>query len=467
MLPALLLLACAASEPGAVSVATDPLAPTVATVSWTSDQPGRARVEVLDEDGVALQTPWSDELGTEHEVVVLGLAEGRLATLQPVVETEAGERLEARAAELQLPPAPEGVARFARTAWDPDRVQQGPSGGGWVLASTLSADASWVILLDRLGRVVWYFSAKAGMSVATAKPGLDGQSVLMAQHDREQQVDEAVVVRMPLRGGTPTETRTVDGHHDFVELPGGELAWLALELADNDDPDLTELPQIAGDALLLGSEGQVEGEPTTRLFSFLDDYREVWSPCYHFGIGAYNQEAADWTHANSLAWLKDQDRFLVGSRNLDAVFAIDAGTGALQWQLGGDYATLDGDGLGFSHGHFSQAWQGGLAYFDNGVHYDPPHSRALELAIDEQTGQAVVAWEYWEPEGRSISMMGDVRKLPGGNYLVAWSTAGLLTELTPDGDEVWRLEADLGHVLGRVHWVADLYDLNATVEPGW
>ena len=60
-----------------------------------------------------------------------------------------------------------------------------------------------------------------------------------------------------------------------------------------------------------------------------------------------------------------------------------------------------------------------------------------------------------------VEFLGDARKLPNGNYLVSWTTAGMITELTPDNEIVWSVVADLGTALTRITYIEDIYDFRS------
>jgi len=105
----------------------------------------------------------------------------------------------------------------------------------------------------------------------------------------------------------------------------------------------------------------------------------------------------------------------------------------------------------------SHFWGDGFLVFDNGYHHEPAHSRVVEYAFDADAGIVEQVWEYWDPMGRFIPLLGDARRLPNGNTLTSWTQAGMLVELTPEGDEVWRIEADVGTMMGRVSYLEELY----------
>ena len=108
----------------------------------------------------------------------------------------------------------------------------------------------------------------------------------------------------------------------------------------------------------------------------------------------------------------------------------------------------------------SQVLDGGFTLFNNGDHLEEKVSSAQEWAFDETTMEMTRVWEYKDPEGRFVPMVGDVRKLSGGNYLISWTSLGRLTEVTPDHRLVWEAETGgLGNMTVRVRWLPNLYDL--------
>ncbi len=58
-------------------------------------------------------------------------------------------------------------------------------------------------------------------------------------------------------------------------------------------------------------------------------------------------------------------------------------------------------------------------------------------------------------------MLGDARRLPGGNVLISWTVLGLMQEQTPDGQVVWEAKGAAGLWFARVRFAADLEGLVA------
>jgi hypothetical protein len=279
--------------------------------------------------------------------------------------------------------------------------------------------------------------------------------------------------------GDIVTTRTPLGHHDFV-LNGaaGAVGFLAYETADVDGVTW------ASDAIVEGPEGTlaVDGAGRRRVWSWHSGFDEP--PTLFDGLQeaflVANLADYEWTHSNSLMYDEGAGAYFVLSKFLDALAKVDRASGELEWVLGGPYSdfalpggepvwtALDATAL-WSHGHMSHLWYdpatqtGGFAMFDNG-YYHPSQdgtgqgwSRVAEYSFDEVAMTVEKVWEHLEPDGGFTPVMGDVRKLPSGSYLVGWSTLGRIEEIAPDGTVPWRLDHPKGSITGRVSWYDEVF----------
>jgi hypothetical protein len=182
----------------------------------------------------------------------------------------------------------------------------------------------------------------------------------------------------------------------------------------------------------------------------------------------------DFTHGNSLLYDAEREVFLYTPKHLDAIVAVPREGGAPVWQAGGRYGTfideagdvidpeqpwlVDGPAsTWWSHAHMSHAWSGGFVVYDNGAHHDPLHTRIAEYAWSPEDGTLRRTFEFKAENGVYDPVLGDVRKLTNGNYLVAWTMMGMVTEITPEGEVVWRLSTDLGTAIGRIGYLPSFY----------
>lgn len=429
--------------------------PTVVQVRWTSPEAGPSWVEYgLEGDEAGAATPL-DAGGEDHARTVLGLKAGKTYYFQAFTQNEDGTVSRSARESLSLEQPPAGLPSL--TVSDVDEAQMEP--GGFVLTTIIQTKLTWAVILDRDGDYVWYYLLDNALSASTTKIGADRQSLLIVQFDKAQTSDLGGVLRLSLDGSTQVLTRTLLGHHDIAELPSGDLAWLDLEIETAPLDGVDTL--IMGDGIVEAPEGATDADTPRPIYSYWTNYYDPWMVCIHMNIQPYGTGALDWTHSNSLSYEAATDRFYLGTRNHDSLLKIDHQTGDVVWQLGGlysDFVPKDSSAT-WSHGHWSEVWDGGLLIFDNGFHYDPPQSRLLEIAWDEDARTYEEVWSYTEPEHIFVNSFGDARRLPNDNVLASWTTAGMLTEVTRAGEVVWRVESDVGNALGRVHWMRDLYTM--------
>lgn len=436
----------------------DEQVPTVATVTWRTDSPGTSWVSFGLDAAEERSTPQATTPTTEHSVTVLGLAAGRPHSLIAYTELEDGRVVNSAVQTVAPHVAPAEVPTTQVSEIDETRW----AGDGYILTSYLQANNSFIVIIDRRGNHVWYREAAANLTITTSAPGRDGASLVYAQYDRAQKEDEGGLIRQAITGGPyQSVTRTYTAHHAFAELPDSQMAWLGLDLYDHEVDDVTSY--IALDAIYETAEGDSseDGYQT----DFLWHEHGVPQPtCEHFFADAYGTGARDWTHGNSLMYDEYDDAFYLMSKNVDTILKIDRATGVVIWTMGGldsDFTIVGEESDWWSHAHMSYMGDGQFTLFDNRYHSDDGEmvSRASHYTFDEATMTVQRVWTYQDPNDNFIELLGDVRILPNGNYLVSWTSIGIINEITPDGDVVWSFGTQIGSAVGRVHYLADLYDL--------
>ncbi|MFZ5479779.1 MAG: aryl-sulfate sulfotransferase [Myxococcota bacterium] len=422
-----------------VGVSASEWVPTVQTVTWTTPAPATSRVRAERDDGTAVERE-DLALVTEHEVTLHGLVAGRTYDVVASSTSADGEEASSGVVSVAIEGAPSWVPSFTLSNVDPAR-----HAGGYVLLNVGSDAASGVVIVDREGDPVWW--AEAGEQVLSTATALrrDGSAVILASQDLGMGGAAGTLVEVALDGSWRVEHPAPGLHHAFAELPSGELAFVSAELAEVDGVRVIEdLVRVVGE------DGEVRD-----LFRALDHF-EPAARCSHYAPVAYAEGATDWLHANGLAWDEAAGALYLMARNWDALVALDPDTGSPLRQIGGSESALDwaaGAEDPWDHAHHSVMVADGVALLDNGAHRDPEWTRAAEYGWS--SGELELVWEYWDPEGRSVPALGDVRRLDGGNRLVAWGTLGFVTELA-DQDVVWQADAEVGYGVGWVQHLAEL-----------
>lgn len=311
------------------------------------------------------------------------------------------------------------------------------AGAGVLFTAFETGGDGFALLVDGDGRTRWSYQVAAPERVVRVKPDGAG-GVWMGVQDAGHEEGVGRILHQSLDGVVRSETVAPTLHHDVVPLPDGQLAWLGHRFAEVEVPGHGVLP-LATDQIRVGSPGA----EAAVVFDYLDDYpvAPYWT-CGHMALGEHIEGHNEWTHTNSLVPAPDGGWYLM-PRYLDALVHLTPDF-AVDWQLGGVGATVAaGEAPLFAHAHFSDAWADRVLVFDNGdPHGATPVARVRELAVDPVAGTAEAVWTYDAPDGAEVTFLGDAKRLPGGNTLIAWGSEGRLTEVTPDGAIVWQLEVD-------------------------
>ena len=410
---------------------------------------------------------------------MLGLKAGATYQVRSVTETPDSPHTPCDPVEIDVPYPPAELIRFTVSVpVDPTRSELTD---GFVLTSLIQEETSWIVMMDQDGDYVWWYPVPKNAVAVTSLPSADGAAFLWGEYDREKAADIGVVRRISLDGTEEQVTRTYLGHHGFIEHDDGTLGWLALAFSEvdaNPAPDSTDIQLLASDRILEAPLGHKEDKGFTEQFNMFDESgMTVWLECGHqqadFDRYGYF-DIHEWTHTNSLTYLPEQDAYFVYSKYTDSLLKIErsttpGGRATVAWQMSGlegDFTAPDGTELWrdtersslWSHGHLSHVWEGGFVLFDNQDHGDPEVSRIVEYSYDEETMTVEPVFIWPDPDGDHTPMMGDVRKLPGGNYLAGWSSLGRINEIDPDtGEKVWEIQGDLGVVAGRIYPIPDPY----------
>jgi hypothetical protein len=337
---------------------------------------------------------------------------------------------------LEPGPVPPELPRIELLVDDPSQATPG------VLVTSLLSGQHRPILIDTAGEYLWWGDAEDhGITVSRAALSRDRCAVLYLAETDGLVVEEDYVSRLhrTYLDGSGTETIEIDdAHHDFAELPDGTIAALAR------DYRLRGEVWVAGDKIV-----EIDPDGTTRdIWSVFDDADLVPQ-------GPAGNEAIDWSHANAMDYDEAADLYLVSLRHFDAIVAVDRATGARVWTLGGDDTSFEllGDPEldAFREQHQFELLGGGLLVFDNGE-TDDVSSRIVEYAWAGDDAYEAV-WRHVPSPPFNCYALGDVTRLSGGNTGITWSTAGLIEEVTPDGDVVMRLGLEMGAGFGYTTWV--------------
>lgn len=297
-----------------------------------------------------------------------------------------------------------------------------------------------VAMVDEQGRYRWYYS------LPTTRAGSDTDVT---------PVSEGVLI-----GGWGPGTSPL-----MVDWTG-ETVWTA-DIRNHHDIDYDEETRSFW---YLSNWDTCEVEGVMPASSFRrwdrDEARDTfaWSICEEWEPPARSD---DWAHMNALDMHPDRERVLFSARNQNALFLVRvAPEAALEWVLGGvqsDFTMVTREGIDpvFWHQHSAEWLPGGnIILFDNGLAGRREHSRALELAFDEETDEAWAVWEYRPDPDIFAPVWSDADRQPNGNTLVLFGLNSSieethLIEVDADGETVWYLRFPPKWGLYRAERVVD------------
>ncbi|HVV50189.1 MAG TPA: aryl-sulfate sulfotransferase [Polyangia bacterium] len=375
----------------AATVALSPTMPTVAVVTWSTSWPDLTAAEI--DFGPAAGGPRTAapvDLGQPgYRTLLLGMKPSSDYLFRIVARDAAGtctgEEQPLRTGALSG--APKVTATVADAAAH-DR--------GFIVTST-GLPGKTAFIIDADGAVVWSFPGPAQPS--RAHLSWDGSHLYaMALNVENDGTGEVQSVAMD-----GTDAVSLGGlaaaHHDLTAIPGGfaTLLWNG--------------PGIDAPCSLVE-----RADATGALTTVVADMGRV-----------YNSKTF---HTNSVHYYPGDDSYTVGDRN-PALFVKLTRAGGLLWQFGGGdpkdpskfFAGVPAWTV--NHGHQLLA-DGTFVFFDNGG------SEAWAYALDPASLTARQIFDY-TASGAVSQVLGDVQRLPNGNYLVTFSTSGQIHEVSPSG----------------------------------
>ena len=183
----------------------------------------------------------------------------------------------------------------------------------------------------------------------------------------------------------------------------------------------------------------------------------------------------DWTHSNGIDYNADLDQIVLSVREFSEFWIIDHSTttaeaashsggnsghgGDLLYRWGNpqtyDRGTAADRQLYYQHdAHWIAAGlpgAGDITVFNNGtgrpgddfsqaVEITPPvdENGNYPLAAGQAYGPAAATWTYSAPAANFSPIISSAQRLPNGNTLIDYGVMGNFTEVTPDGQEVWK-----------------------------
>ncbi|MFT4974162.1 MAG: hypothetical protein ACI8S6_000044 [Myxococcota bacterium] len=372
--------------------------------------------------------------GFDYTATLLGLRSDTAYTAALIMEDEDGVIVE------QAEAFESGPLSLALPAIDATEPRSTPS-GGFILTS-LAIDPSVTVILDEEGGYVWAHEEEtADVMVAQTIADPRGGGIYYGVFDPARGKDGPLraqqIVRVALDGSS---TEVIDAplfHHDFAVHDDGTVGYITYDYRTADGVE------IAGDQI-------VERYPD-------GTYATVWTAWDSLSYSpTFAEQGPGWTHANALNYDPGEDAYYISLHNYDAILKIDRASGTVRWILGGllsDFELID---LTLNRQHQFDILDDGLLIFNNGV-IDDENAEVVEVRLDEEAMTATAVWRY--DADVTSAILGDAQRLDSGSTVVTFSTAGVIDEVTTDGERLWRLESGFGTLFGFSTHLSDIQTL--------
>lgn len=433
------LLAGCQDEPECELLLTARVNPDVATVvdlSWSTETSAASWVEY----GTVVDAPtFRVEAGssTGHEAHLLGLPPLTTVYFRAFSEVD-GEELSC-AGEVTTNNVPSTIPAIDAEVVDASLVSDAP----YVLGTQMNNRVCNLFLMDREGTVLWYEEGPDAEVFMASYLARDGSRVLHNVFDANFSEDIAEIRSVYLDGSEGTPVRTPMGHHAFQELPDGTIAYTYMDVRDWYDPDEGKEVPVVGDAVYTIAPG---GEPE-ELFTTWDWAEPTKGRHWDQGFYPYG---ADWTHADAVNWREASNTYLLSLANLATVLELDATTGEILRQFGGDggYTFADGT-VPFARPHEAR-WTDDTHLLLVST-WNDEDTFVSEYEVDDDTRTLRETWTWGRDQHFFVLAQGQAERLENGNTTFNMGTAGTIWEITPDGDVAWQATTSVGYWFGLVH----------------
>jgi len=400
---------------------------TVVRVRWTTPEPTIGQVEYGETASYSHLTPPSAEPTTEHEVLLLGMPADTEVHFR--VRVEGGGLSDDQVIRTETLPA--GLPTLLLTG----EVQ---SWVGQYQVIPVQGTQNSVIVIDHLGRIVWYDLIEAGPNMMRAMVTHDRQSLVYCLAGPQDSLELGTIVRISWDAEDEILTPFPYVDHDMTELEDGTLAAIVVT-------EHAKYPNTA--------DRIVEISPTGDIRDVYNAWDDPWL------MEFYNEVSSNWTHGNALDWVPAENAYYYSAKEIGTITKIDRDSGEPVWHLNGraNTFTLVGDGALVDMQHQFHRLDDSMVIFDNG-HPDRGWSRAVEYTLDEDALTAEEIWSHEHEPPIGVYAKGDVHRFDDGTTQVVWSTAGEIQNVGVDGTVHWQLNTELGYALTFVQVVSGLYE---------
>lgn len=410
---------------------------TILLATWTQEQPSAASWVAYSFDDTTLTTPVIPREAGPAQAVLLGIPSDTEVSVQ--VWNEDAAALSSAALLARTGPLPEDLPEPEVWTWDPLHASPEP----WMLL-TVSVAENWyfgpfyAVIVNRSGRIVWYWVLPDKRTSLYAQPGWDGRHLL---------VDANGTFSLP----DPTPSRAYRMTLDLARLEIIELPDFKFALDEEDNGALLYARRVRRRWTLTRHNADGSDTDLWSCTRYLMEHGLSYEPC----------------GANTLVWDAERHTVLYSMPEISTVVEIDTHTGEVLRHFGGLWGgwTLDPPSSALEFQHYANWTPEGTILVSTHVVGEEGAMRAREFAVDESTETLTEIWSYGESGEHYAKLNGEAIRLANGHTLIGYGSEGSVIELDADDALVWDLRfPDRGDaptfLIGHSTLLDDLYALN-------
>ena len=374
--------------------------PNVAVVTWstTLSSPTKAEIDFAPAAGGTTLVAPVDLTLASYRTLLLGMKPSSSYTYKIVV-TNAGGSCTSSSYTIMTGALSGSVPKVTPTISNATAHDK-----GFIVTSTgLSGNTTFII--DPDGTVVW--SATGPSMPSRSHMSWDGTHMyMMALNVMNTNAGNIQSVAMDGTGNSSMSGMTTS-HHDLTPIPGG-FATMLWNKSGTDAPcSLVE-----------------RADATGTLTTVVADMGTVYTSTTF--------------HSNSVHYYATDNTYTVGDRNPNLYVKLSR-SGQLIWQFGGSNPKDQSKFFtgvptwSVNHGHQLLS-DGTFLFFNNNAN----EGWGYTLNTTNMTATKILGYTA---SGASSNVLGDIQRLPNGNYLITFSTSGQIHEVTSSGTLVAKFTA--------------------------
>ncbi|MFT5680347.1 MAG: hypothetical protein ACI8RZ_001253 [Myxococcota bacterium] len=407
-------------------------------VTWITTEPSTLSVSYTVDGGEAVTRVISDAESTEHSGRLYGLPS--LSEVAYTVTAESGDSTVTCEGSLTTGNLPPELPQLTVTVNESGAT----SSERYLVGVAMESEDSYPFIIDREGQIVWYWSSDEIASAPQVEVAADGRGLLVGTFSFDRAIDTGAMIRVDLLGEVIESTPLTSGHHFFEQLSEDTVAYPAIDVRAWDSPKGNR--DVVGDAVV---ELTVSDDTQVEVFNTWD-WREP--EIHEFFWGNFYPQGADWSHLNSIHTVPGStDQLIISLPFLATALVIERSTGSVLREL-------SPENYDFGNAPLVEAHDVRLIDDDtlSAISHYPTVTRVVEYDISDPDQTITPIWSY-DSDIRS-NFMGQFFRLSNGNRLVNFGSAGIIQEVTEDGEVVWELQSSLGSWFGNSVLIDDVYE---------